>query len=69
MIQKIQCECKFRKLKKPDVRIFSARDSGARNDCASFMGTWHFLELSAGNPHAHKIPRFRGGGGLKRFLE
>ena len=26
------------------------------------MGAWHFLVLSAGNPHAHKIPRFRGVG-------
>ena len=27
------------------------------------MGAWHFLVLSAGKPHAHKIPPFRGGGG------
>ena len=26
------------------------------------MGAWHFLVLSAGKAHAHKIPRFRGGG-------
>ena len=25
------------------------------------MGAWHFLVLSAGKPHAHKIPRFREG--------
>ena len=25
------------------------------------MGAWHFLVLSVGKPHAHKIPPFRGG--------
>ena len=29
---------------------FSARNSGAGNGCANFMGAWHFLVLSAGNP-------------------
>ena len=48
--------------KKRDVHIISARNSGAGNGCADFMGASHFLVLSAGNPHAHKIPPFRGGG-------
>ena len=26
------------------------------------MGAWDILVLSTGNPRAHKIPRFRGGG-------
>ena len=34
--------------KNPRVRNFSARDSGAGNGCANFMGAWHFLVLSAG---------------------
>ena len=56
--------------KEPDVHHFSARDSGAGNGCANFVGAWHFLVLSAGiAPHAHKIPRFRGGGGVVGFLE
>ena len=35
--------------------------SGPGNGCANFMGAWHFWVLSAGKPHAHKIPLFRGG--------
>ena len=31
------------------VKMF-ARNSGARNGCASFMGAWGFLVLSAGKP-------------------
>ena len=31
------------------------------------MSAWHFLVLSAGKPHAHKIPPF--GGGCWGFLE
>ena len=27
------------------------------------MGTWHFWPFLLENPHAHKIPRFLGGGG------
>ena len=42
--------------KKRGVHIIPARNSGAGNDCANFMGARHFLILSAGNPHAHKIP-------------
>ena len=54
--------------KKPRVHNFSARNSGAGNGCANFMGAWHFCVLSAGkNPHAHKIPPFRGG--VVGFLE
>ena len=49
--------------KKRGVHKISARNSGAGNGCANFMGAWHFLVLSAGKPpHAHKIPPFRGGG-------
>ena len=48
--------------KKRDVHKISARNSGAGNGCANFMDAWHFWVLSAGkNPHAHKIPPFRGG--------
>ena len=36
--------------KKRDVHKISARNSGAGNGCASFMGAWHFLVLSAGKP-------------------
>ena len=36
--------------KKPDVRDFSARNSGAGNGCTNFMGAWHFLVLPAGKP-------------------
>ena len=28
---------------KPHVRNFSARNSGAENGCANFIGAWHFL--------------------------
>ena len=43
---------------------FSAHNSWAGNGCANFAGAWHFLVLSIGeNLHAHKIPRFFGGGG------
>ena len=52
--------------KKRDVHKLSARNSGAGNGCANFMGAWHFLVLSAGKPHAHKIPPFRGGSGFFR---
>ena len=34
--------------KNPHVRNLSARNSGAGNGCANFMGAWHFLVLSAG---------------------
>ena len=35
---------------------------GAGNGCANFYGRLAFFVLSAGKPHAHKIPRVRGGG-------
>ena len=38
-----------------------ARNSGAGNGCANFMGAWKKCILSAGKTHAPKIPRFRGG--------
>ena len=40
---------------------------GTGNGRANFMGAWHFVVLSAGKPHAHKIPPFRGG--VVGFLE
>ena len=49
---------------------FLACNSGARNGCANFMGTWKIAFLLQENRHAHKIPRFRGGylgGGRCRF--
>ena len=54
--------------KKSDVHKISARNSGAGNGCANFMGAWRFWALSAGKPHAHKISPFRGGG-VVGFLE
>ena len=35
---------------KRDVHKISARNSGAGNGCANFMGAWHFLVLSAEEP-------------------
>ena len=35
---------------KRGVHKISARNSGAGNGCANFMGAWHFLVLSAGKP-------------------
>ena len=42
-----------------------------RNGCANFMGAWHFWFFLLENPHAHKIPPFRGGvlGFLRRKTE
>ena len=48
---------------KPHVRNLSARNSGAENGCANFMGAWHFWFFLLENTHAHIIPRFAGGGG------
>ena len=45
----------------PRVRKISVRNSGAGNGRANFMGAWKNCILSAGKPHVHKIPRFRGG--------
>ena len=47
---------------------FFARNSGAGNGCANFMGAWKKCVLSAGKPHAHKSPRFRKGGGILVFF-
>ena len=54
--------------KNPRVRKIFVRNSGAGNGCANFMGAWNFCFLSAGNLHVHKIPRFRGGGGILFFF-
>ena len=48
------------------VKYF-ARNPGAGNGCANFMGAWNFCFLQ-GNLHVHKIPRFRGGGVFCFFL-
>ena len=57
--------CQFlRRKRKPYVRNFSARNSGAGNGCANFMGAWHFLFFLLENPHAHKFPPFSGGLGV-----
>ena len=45
---KVDALGKYRK--KRGVHKISARNSGARNGCASFMGAWHFRVLSAGKP-------------------
>ena len=47
--------------KKHDVHKISARNSGAGNGCANFMGGWHLGFFLLENPHAHRIPRLRGG--------
>ena len=55
--------------KKPRVRNFSARNSGAAKGCASFMGAWDFLAFSAGKTYAHKLLDLGGGRGLWSFFE
>ena len=48
---------------------FSARNSGAGNGGANFMGAWkNAFFLQEKKSHVHKIPRFRGGGCLGFFL-
>ena len=39
------------------------RNCGDGNGCANFMGAWKIAFFLQENLHAHKIPRFRGGGG------
>ena len=47
---------------KPHVHNFSALISGAGNGNANSMGAWLFFGFFCWKtPHAHKIPRFRGG--------
>ena len=43
------------------VKMF-ARNSGTGNGRANFMGAWKKAFFLQENLHAHKIPRFRGGG-------
>ena len=50
--------------KNPHVRNFSARNSGAPILWAPGIFWFFLLE----NPRAHKIPRFRGGGGGSCFF-
>ena len=62
--------------KKRDVHKISARNSGAGNGCANFMGAWHFLVLSAGRtPMTIKflllggvLGFLRRGGGSANFI-
>ena len=54
--------------KKPHVRNFAARRSGAGNGCAKFMGAWHFLVLSARKPPM-PIALLVLGGGVWFFFE
>ena len=51
----------------PYGRNFSARDSGARNGSANFIGSKDSLFFLLENPHAHKIPPFKLGGVLGFF--
>ena len=53
--------------KNPRVRKIRVRNSGAGNGCANFMDAWKKCAPSAGKTHVHKIPRFRGGGGILGF--
>ena len=52
--------------KKPDVRNFSARNSGAGKGCANFMGAWHFLFFLLETPMPIKFLLL---GGVVVFLE
>ena len=54
--------------KKHDVHKISARNSGAGNGCANFIGAWHFLVLSAGKTPM-PIKFLLLGGGCWGFLE
>ena len=76
-IQKYQDTPRLHKFENPRVRNFSARNSGAGNGCANFMGAWFFWLFLLENPHAHQIPRLRGwcwgfleggGGGSANFI-
>ena len=59
-----------KKKKKRDVHKISARNSGAGNGCANFMGARHFCVLSAGKPPMPiKFLLLGGGGGVVDFLE
>ena len=52
------------------VKLF-ARNSGAGNGCANFMGAWKTCVLPAGQTHALKIPGIWGfwkGGGSADFM-
>ena len=48
---------------------FPPCNSGAGNNCADFMGAWHFLALSAGKPPWPIKFLLLGGGGCWGFLE
>ena len=44
-----------------------ARNPGAGNGCANFMGAWDFLVLSAGKPRIPVKFLVLGGGGILAF--
>ena len=46
---------------------FFVHNSGAGNGCANFMGAWKNALFLQENLHSHKIPLFRGGGGIFGF--
>ena len=50
--------------KNPRVHKMFVRNSGAGNGWRQFSGHLERCALSAGKTHVHKIPRFRGGGGI-----
>ena len=53
--------------KNPRVRKIRVRNSGAGNGCVNFMDAWKNAFFLQGKTHVHKIPRFRGGGGILGF--
>ena len=55
--------------KKRAVHKMSARNSGAGNGYADFMGAWHFWVLSAGKPPCLQNSSFWGAGVLGFFLK
>ena len=57
----------YSEILKPIVRNFSARNSGAGNGRANFMGAWDFLVLSAGKPPMPIKFLLVGGGGSGLF--
>ena len=50
------------------IKMF-ARNSGAGNGCANFMGAWKNCVLSAGKPHVHRIVLVLRGEGILGFGE
>ena len=53
--------------KNPRVRKFVSAILGPEMAAPIFMGTWKNAPLLQEKSHVHKIPRFRGGGGILGF--